>query len=115
MTQAKIEKQQFEHLTVKQLDGELRRVLASENRLHPALFSIEAEHKVAFLISPILRHICVPCYSHAFFFPSTGFATCNGRTYHFYVQARRSAMLIFQMHCQGTSRLCSDETSPELS
>ncbi|KAI6690037.1 hypothetical protein NL676_026865 [Syzygium grande] len=46
MTQAKIEKQQFEHLTVQQLDGELRRILASENKLHPALFSIEAEHKV---------------------------------------------------------------------
>lgn len=46
MTRAKIEKQQFEHLTVQQLDGELRRILASENKLHPALFSIEAEHKV---------------------------------------------------------------------
>lgn len=67
MTQAKIEKQQFEHLTVQQLDGELRRILASENKLHPALFSIEAEHKVAFFISPICRRICVPCYSHAFF------------------------------------------------
>ncbi|KAH7547284.1 hypothetical protein FEM48_Zijuj01G0293400 [Ziziphus jujuba var. spinosa] len=45
-TQAKIEKQQSGLLTIEHRDIELRHVLAAENKLHPALFSAEAEHKV---------------------------------------------------------------------
>ncbi|KAJ6394536.1 hypothetical protein OIU77_023689 [Salix suchowensis] len=45
-SQAKIEKQQSGLLTIEQRDKELRLVLATENKLHPALFSAEAEHKV---------------------------------------------------------------------
>ncbi|CAK7356694.1 unnamed protein product [Dovyalis caffra] len=44
--QAKIEKQQPGLLSIEQRDKELRLVLAAENKLHPALFSAEAEHKV---------------------------------------------------------------------
>ncbi|KAJ8755783.1 hypothetical protein K2173_024327 [Erythroxylum novogranatense] len=45
-TQGKIEKQQARFLTIEERNKELRHVLASENKLHPALFSTEAEHKV---------------------------------------------------------------------
>ncbi|KAM7254521.1 hypothetical protein ACFE04_003901 [Oxalis oulophora] len=45
-TQAKINKQQLGLLTTENRDLELKRVLASENKLHPALFSAESEHKV---------------------------------------------------------------------
>ncbi|XP_038717724.1 uncharacterized protein LOC120010885 isoform X2 [Tripterygium wilfordii] len=45
-TQAKIEKKQTESLTVEDQDKEIGAVLAAENKLHPALFSAEAEHKV---------------------------------------------------------------------
>ncbi|KAK2971187.1 hypothetical protein RJ640_008611, partial [Escallonia rubra] len=45
-SQAKIEKQQLGLLTTEQQDLELKYVLAAENKLHPALFSAEAEHKV---------------------------------------------------------------------
>ncbi|KAA8540412.1 hypothetical protein F0562_024669 [Nyssa sinensis] len=44
--QAKIVKQQVGLLTLERRDMELKFVLASENKLHPALFSAEAEHKV---------------------------------------------------------------------
>lgn len=44
--QAKIERHQAGSLTIEQRDMELRRILANENKLHPALFSAEAEHKV---------------------------------------------------------------------
>ncbi|KAJ8755756.1 hypothetical protein K2173_024300 [Erythroxylum novogranatense] len=44
-TQGKIEKQQARFLTIEERNKELRHVLASENKLHPALFSTEAEHK----------------------------------------------------------------------
>uniref|UniRef100_A0A3N7EU63 PX domain-containing protein n=2 Tax=Populus trichocarpa TaxID=3694 RepID=A0A3N7EU63_POPTR len=44
--QAKMEKRQSSVLTIEQRDKELRHVLAAENKLHPALFSTEAEHKV---------------------------------------------------------------------
>ncbi|KAF5466622.1 hypothetical protein F2P56_016533 [Juglans regia] len=44
--QAKIEKQHSGSLTNEHRDMELRRILANENKLHPALFSPEAEHKV---------------------------------------------------------------------
>ncbi|PQP97069.1 uncharacterized protein Pyn_40135 [Prunus yedoensis var. nudiflora] len=46
MAQAKIEKQQSGLLTIEKRDMELRLVLAAENKLHPALFSAESEHKV---------------------------------------------------------------------
>ncbi|KAK8608454.1 hypothetical protein V6N13_023877 [Hibiscus sabdariffa] len=46
INKAKIENQKSEPLTVEYRDAEIRRVLAAENKLHPALFSIEAEHKV---------------------------------------------------------------------
>ncbi|XP_073159156.1 uncharacterized protein [Henckelia pumila] len=42
----KIEKQQSRFLTIAERDVELKIVLAAENKLHPALFSAEAEHKV---------------------------------------------------------------------
>ncbi|CAK9310487.1 unnamed protein product [Citrullus colocynthis] len=45
-TKLKIKKQQLGTITIEQLDTELRRHLAMENRLHPALFSSEAQHKV---------------------------------------------------------------------
>ncbi|KAI4355642.1 hypothetical protein L6164_004392 [Bauhinia variegata] len=44
--QAKIEKQHSGSLTIESRDRELKLVLATENKLHPALFSAEAEHKV---------------------------------------------------------------------
>ncbi|KAL5575140.1 hypothetical protein UlMin_016839 [Ulmus minor] len=44
-TQAKI-KNQSGTLTIEHRDMELRLILATENKLHPALFSAEAEHKV---------------------------------------------------------------------
>ncbi|XP_073015478.1 uncharacterized protein [Primulina eburnea] len=43
---SKIEKQQSRFLTIAERDVELKVVLAAENKLHPALFSAEAEHKV---------------------------------------------------------------------
>lgn len=45
-TLAKIEKQQSEILTIEGRDIVIRRILGAENKLHPALFSTEAEHKV---------------------------------------------------------------------
>jgi sorting nexin-13 len=44
--QAKIERQQRRSLSFEDRDSELRRVMASEDKLHPALFSPESEHKV---------------------------------------------------------------------
>ncbi|KAL6134452.1 hypothetical protein ACLB2K_066683 [Fragaria x ananassa] len=46
ITQAKIPKQQSGLLTIEKRDMELRLILDAENKLHPALFSAEAEHKV---------------------------------------------------------------------
>lgn len=46
-TQAKIEEQPS-GLTFKQRDIELRLILNTDNKLHPALFSAEAEHKVVY-------------------------------------------------------------------
>ncbi|KAG6727897.1 hypothetical protein I3842_02G146900 [Carya illinoinensis] len=45
-TQVKIEKQHSGSLTIEHREIELRRILADENKLHPALFSPEAEHQV---------------------------------------------------------------------
>ncbi|GAB2228110.1 hypothetical protein Droror1_Dr00009940 [Drosera rotundifolia] len=58
--QAKIEREKLESLNFEQRDVELRHILAAENKLHPALFSAESEHKVLLhlvdsLISVILR------------------------------------------------------------
>ncbi|EOA39561.1 hypothetical protein CARUB_v10008179mg [Capsella rubella] len=44
--QAKIERQQKRSLSFEDRDSELRRVMATEDKLHPALFSPESEHKV---------------------------------------------------------------------
>lgn len=49
--QAKIEKKHSGLLTIEHRDMELRRILANENKLHPALFSAEAEHKVVYLLT----------------------------------------------------------------
>jgi sorting nexin-13 len=49
--QAKIERHQAGSLTIEQRDMELRRILANENKLHPALFSAEAEHKVVYFLT----------------------------------------------------------------
>ncbi|KHG17215.1 Sorting nexin-13 [Gossypium arboreum] len=46
ISKAKFENQQSAPLTIEYRDAEIRRVLAAENKLHPALFSTEAEHKV---------------------------------------------------------------------
>ncbi|XVF24987.1 hypothetical protein REPUB_Repub13aG0174600 [Reevesia pubescens] len=46
INKAKIEKQQSGPLTIEDRDTGIRRVMAAENKLHPALFSAEAEHKV---------------------------------------------------------------------
>ncbi|KAM1412636.1 hypothetical protein ACFXTO_025341 [Malus domestica] len=46
VAQAKVQKQHSGFLTVEKRDMEIRLVLAAENKLHPALFSAEAEHKV---------------------------------------------------------------------
>ena len=48
--QLKIEKQHSGPLTIEGRDTELKRVLAAENKLHPALFSAEAEQKVFLVI-----------------------------------------------------------------
>ncbi|KAF5453145.1 hypothetical protein F2P56_028074 [Juglans regia] len=45
-TQVKIEKQHSGSLTIEHREILLRHILANENKLHPALFSPEAEHKV---------------------------------------------------------------------
>ncbi|CAK9174605.1 unnamed protein product [Ilex paraguariensis] len=45
-SQAKIEKQWSRLLTIERRDMELKSVLATDNKLHPALFSTESEHKV---------------------------------------------------------------------
>ncbi|GFZ04158.1 phox (PX) domain-containing protein [Actinidia rufa] len=45
-SQAKIEIEQPGSLTFERRDMELKFVMAAENKLHPALFSAEAEHKV---------------------------------------------------------------------
>uniref|UniRef100_A0A2P2MMF9 Uncharacterized protein LOC105108834 isoform X3 n=1 Tax=Rhizophora mucronata TaxID=61149 RepID=A0A2P2MMF9_RHIMU len=57
-TQVKIEKQQSGPLTIEQRDKELRHVLAAESKLHPALFSAQAEHKVAFLYLFSVSELC---------------------------------------------------------
>ncbi|KAF6176352.1 hypothetical protein GIB67_011141 [Kingdonia uniflora] len=44
--QAKIEKKQLGSISIDQRDAELKLVLVAENKLHPALFSAEAEHRV---------------------------------------------------------------------
>ncbi|KAF7814262.1 Sorting nexin-16 [Senna tora] len=44
--QAKIELQHSGSVTCEDQDAELKRVMAAENKLHPALLSAEAEHKV---------------------------------------------------------------------
>lgn len=49
-THAKIENQQSGLLTFEQRDVELRLILNTENKLHPALFSAEAEHKVVYYV-----------------------------------------------------------------
>jgi sorting nexin-13 len=54
-SQAKIDKQQSGLLTIDERDKELRLVLAAENKLHPALFSAEAEHKVDLFIFCLLN------------------------------------------------------------
>ncbi|KAL5757920.1 hypothetical protein ACOSP7_020531 [Xanthoceras sorbifolium] len=65
-SQAKIEKQQSVPLTIENRDLEIRRVLAAEDKLHPALFSAEAEHKVLQclmdgLMSLTFRHEDLQC------------------------------------------------------
>ncbi|XP_057773048.1 uncharacterized protein LOC130992439 isoform X2 [Salvia miltiorrhiza] len=45
-TKIKIERHQSRFLTVEERDIELKSLLAAENKLHPILFSAEAEHKV---------------------------------------------------------------------
>lgn len=44
--QGKIERKQRRSLSFEGRDSELRRLMAADDRLHPALFSPESEHKV---------------------------------------------------------------------
>lgn len=44
--QGKIERKQRRSLSFEDRDSELRRVMAADDKLHPALFSPESEHKV---------------------------------------------------------------------
>ncbi|KAL5729249.1 hypothetical protein ACHQM5_002225 [Ranunculus cassubicifolius] len=46
ISQAKIEEQKLGDLGLDQRDAKLKLILASENKLHPALFSAQAEHRV---------------------------------------------------------------------
>lgn len=50
VTKTKIERHQSRLLTVEERDMEFKSVLAAENKLHPILFSAEAEHKVVPLL-----------------------------------------------------------------
>ncbi|CAN1317516.1 Sorting nexin-13 [Linum perenne] len=66
-SQAKIEMKHPDSLSIEQRDREIKRVLAEENKLHPALFSAEAEHKVLQhlmegLISLTFRPEDLKCY-----------------------------------------------------
>ncbi|XP_020226194.1 uncharacterized protein LOC109807899 isoform X1 [Cajanus cajan] len=54
---SKIEKQHTGSLTIESRDMELKVVLAAENKLHPALFSAEAEHKVLQHLMTGLMHV----------------------------------------------------------
>lgn len=65
-SQAKIEKRQPGSLTFEHRDTELKFVLAAENKLHPALFSTEAEHKV--VLHHFLLSTCCSVYCWADFF-----------------------------------------------
>lgn len=56
--QAKIEGQQRRSLSFEDRDSELRRVMATEDKLHPALFSPESEHKVFCSLSCNLELLC---------------------------------------------------------
>ncbi|XP_031487891.1 uncharacterized protein LOC116255938 isoform X2 [Nymphaea colorata] len=59
--QAKIGKHELEKLTVDERDRRLKLVLAAENKLHPALFSPEAEHKVLqHLMDGLISFTCKP-------------------------------------------------------
>lgn len=46
LCQAKIGKEKFVNLSTERRDAELKLTLITENKLHPALFSASAEHKV---------------------------------------------------------------------
>ncbi|KAJ6826694.1 uncharacterized protein M6B38_371730 [Iris pallida] len=46
ISQSKIQKHELGKLSIDNQDTQLRLVLAADNKLHPALFSAEAEHKV---------------------------------------------------------------------
>lgn len=50
-SQSKIEKHQLGPLTFERRDVELKSILFADNKLHPALFSAEAEHKVVYIFS----------------------------------------------------------------
>lgn len=67
---AKIEKQQTRFLSIEERDKELKGVLSSENKLHPSLFSAEAEHKVS---SFILTHQTVHHHSRWMLSAGPGF------------------------------------------
>lgn len=54
--QAKIERQHSGPLTIEQRDVHLRHILANEDKLHPALFSAEAEHKVVYFLPSSLNY-----------------------------------------------------------
>ncbi|KAF3793335.1 Sorting nexin-16 [Nymphaea thermarum] len=59
--QAKIGKHELEKLTVDERDRRLKLVLGAENKLHPALFSPEAEHKVLqHLMDGLISFTCKP-------------------------------------------------------
>lgn len=50
---SKTERHQSRFLTVEERDIEFKSLLAAENKLHPILFSAEAEHKVFYLLAHV--------------------------------------------------------------
>uniref|UniRef100_A0A1D1XC65 Sorting nexin-13 n=1 Tax=Anthurium amnicola TaxID=1678845 RepID=A0A1D1XC65_9ARAE len=71
-SQAKIGKEELGKLSIDHRDAKLRLVLAAENKLHPALVSVEAEHKVLqHLMSGLISLIFKPKDLQCSFFQFT--------------------------------------------
>ncbi|KAK9148828.1 hypothetical protein Scep_007585 [Stephania cephalantha] len=72
MCVAKVEKLQSSELTFDNRDRELKLILAAENKLHPALFSADAEHKVLqHLMDGLISFTFNPADLHCSFFRLT--------------------------------------------
>ncbi|KAK9102666.1 hypothetical protein Sjap_019920 [Stephania japonica] len=72
MCVAKVEKLQSSEFTFDHRDTELKLILAAENKLHPALFSADAEHKVLqHLMNGLISFTFKPADLHCSFFRLT--------------------------------------------